>query len=114
MYDQALQKTVDLGIKGGLAKGLGMGTVYLLLYFTWALLLWFAGKMVQKGNIHGGPAFVTILNAVVGGMYAFIPSSLDLSSALSFSFPMKGVEVGMNLMDCFIHFLLQSHRPSIP
>jgi hypothetical protein len=80
MYDQALQKTVDLGIKGGLAKGLGMGTVYLLLYFTWALLLWFAGKMVQRGSIHGGPAFVTILNAVVGGMYAFIPSSLELSS----------------------------------
>ena len=77
MYDQALQKTVDLGIKGGLAKGLGMGTVYLLLYFTWALLLWFAGKMVQKGTIHGGPAFVTILNSVVGGMYAFNPSFLS-------------------------------------
>eukprot|EP00250_Pteridium_aquilinum_P021625 c25182_g3_i2 orf=556-4299(-) len=67
-YAHALQRTVDLGVKGGLAKGLGMGSVYLLLYFTWALLLWFAGRMVQRGSIHGGPAFVTILNAVVGGI----------------------------------------------
>ncbi|KAH7284414.1 hypothetical protein KP509_34G053700 [Ceratopteris richardii] len=67
-YSRALEKTVALGIKGGLAKGLGMGSVYLLLYFTWSLLLWFAGRMVLKGSIHGGPAFVTILNAVVGGI----------------------------------------------
>ncbi|KAH7278843.1 hypothetical protein KP509_38G058800 [Ceratopteris richardii] len=67
-YARALEKTVELGIKGGLAKGLGMGSVYLLLYFTWSLLLWFAGRMVLKGSIHGGPAFVTILNAVVGGI----------------------------------------------
>ncbi|MCO5563019.1 hypothetical protein L7F22_016655 [Adiantum nelumboides] len=67
-YARALEKTVALGVKGGLAKGLGMGSVYLLLYFTWALLLWFAGRMVLKGTIHGGPAFVTILNAVIGGI----------------------------------------------
>lgn len=67
-FTDALETTVKLGIKGGLAKGLGMGSVYLLLYYTWALLLWFAGRLVQQGNIQGGPAFVTILNAVVGGI----------------------------------------------
>lgn len=69
-YSKQLQTTLKLGKQGGLAKGLGLGFTYALCVCAWALLLWYAGKLVRYGHTNGGKAFTTILNVVVGGMYA--------------------------------------------
>eukprot|EP00249_Psilotum_nudum_P016028 c25619_g2_i1 orf=2-967(-) len=38
-YSEALKMTVKLGYEGGMAKGLGMGVSYALLFSSWALVL---------------------------------------------------------------------------
>lgn len=71
-YADALQNTLKLGKKGGLAKGLGVGCTYGLLFGAWALLLWYASILVFKHVTNGGQAFTTILNVIISGMY--VPS----------------------------------------
>lgn len=69
-YSKQLQTTLKLGKQAGLAKGLTLGFTYALCVGAWALLLWYAGKLVRHGATNGGKAFTTILNVVVGGMCA--------------------------------------------
>ncbi|MCO5556390.1 hypothetical protein L7F22_009938 [Adiantum nelumboides] len=67
-YTNALKSTLELGKKGGLAKGLGMGVMYCFLLGAWALLLWYSGKLVRDGVTNGGQAFTTILNVIISGL----------------------------------------------
>ncbi|KAI5063452.1 hypothetical protein GOP47_0021999 [Adiantum capillus-veneris] len=67
-YTNALKSTLELGKKGGSAKGLGMGVTYCLLFGAWALLLWYSGKLVRDGVTNGGQAFTTILNVIISGL----------------------------------------------
>ncbi|XP_048332309.2 ABC transporter B family member 13 isoform X2 [Ziziphus jujuba] len=66
-YSKSLNKALKLGKKGGLAKGLGVGFTYGLLFCAWALLLWYAGKLVRHGDTNGGKAFTTIINVIFSG-----------------------------------------------
>ncbi|KAI5058686.1 hypothetical protein GOP47_0026856 [Adiantum capillus-veneris] len=63
-YLDALQITKKLGIQGGLAKGLGIGALYGLGFGSFGLLLWFSGRLIEKGITNGGEAFTTILNVI--------------------------------------------------
>lgn len=67
-YSKSLNKALKLGKKGGLAKGLGVGFTYGLLFCAWALLLWYAGKLVRHGDTNGGKAFTTIINVIFSGL----------------------------------------------
>ncbi|KAJ7542537.1 hypothetical protein O6H91_10G110600 [Diphasiastrum complanatum] len=67
-YTKALQTTLKVGNKGGLVKGLGVGTTYGLTVGAWALLLWYAGVLVRRGMTNGGQAFTTILNVIISGL----------------------------------------------
>lgn len=67
-YSNALETTLQLGKKGGLAKGLGVGCTYGLLFGAWALLLWYAHILVLHNVTNGGEAFTTILNVIISGM----------------------------------------------
>jgi ATP-binding cassette subfamily B (MDR/TAP) protein 1 len=67
-YKHALETTLKLGKKGGLAKGFGVGSTYGLLFGAWALLLWYASTLVLSKVTNGGQAFTTILNVVISGM----------------------------------------------
>lgn len=67
-YSKALQAALKLGYKGSLAKGLGMGTTYGVLFCCWALLLWYAGTLVRSGVTNGGKALSTIFAVIIGGM----------------------------------------------
>ncbi|KAM5565167.1 ABC transporter B family member 13-like [Rosa sericea] len=66
-YSQSLNNALKLGKKGGLAKGLGVGLTYGLLFCAWALLLWYAGILVRHHDTNGGKAFTTIINVIVSG-----------------------------------------------
>ncbi|MQL96681.1 hypothetical protein Taro_029358 [Colocasia esculenta] len=67
-YRAALAKTYKYGKKGGLAKGLGLGSMHCVLFLSWALLVWFTGIIVHKGISNGGESFTTMLNVVISGL----------------------------------------------
>lgn len=67
-YRTALQNTYTYGKKGGLAKGLGLGSLHCILFLSWALLVWFTSIVVHKGISNGGESFTTMLNVVISGL----------------------------------------------
>ncbi|KAD7477115.1 hypothetical protein E3N88_00251 [Mikania micrantha] len=66
-YGRSLQKAVKLGRKSGIAKGVGIGFTYALLFCAWAFLLWYAGILVRHNDTNGGKAFTTIINVIFSG-----------------------------------------------
>lgn len=67
-FSNALQGSLKLGYQSGLAKGLGMGTTYGVLFCCWALLLWYGGVIVRHGEANGGKALSTIFTVIIGGI----------------------------------------------
>ncbi|XP_024962327.1 ABC transporter B family member 13 [Cynara cardunculus var. scolymus] len=67
LYSKSLQNALKLGKKSGFAKGVGIGFTYALLFCAWALLLWYAGILVQHHDTNGGKAFTTIINVIFSG-----------------------------------------------
>ncbi|KAK0577167.1 hypothetical protein LWI29_028872 [Acer saccharum] len=66
-YSQSLNNALKLGKKSGIAKGVGVGLTYGLLFCAWSLLLWYAGILVRHGHTNGGKAFTTIINVIFSG-----------------------------------------------
>ncbi|KAJ1399718.1 P-loop containing nucleoside triphosphate hydrolase [Sesbania bispinosa] len=87
-YSDAIQSTLKLGYKAGMAKGLGLGCTYGIACMSWALVFWYAGVFIRNGQTDGGKAFTAI--------------SLPLSLGQSFSnlgaFS-KGKAAGYKLME---------------
>ncbi|CAN6274849.1 unnamed protein product [Urochloa humidicola] len=67
-YRDALLRTYKYGKRGGLAKGLGLGSMHSVLFLSWALLIWFTGVVVHKRISNGGESFTTMLNVVIAGL----------------------------------------------
>ncbi|GJN01570.1 hypothetical protein PR202_ga18847 [Eleusine coracana subsp. coracana] len=67
-YSDAIQNTLKLGYKAGMAKGLGIGCTYGIACMSWALVFWYAGVFIRNGQSDGGKAFTAIFSAIVGGM----------------------------------------------
>ncbi|KAG1366428.1 ABC transporter B family member 19 [Cocos nucifera] len=67
-FSEAIQNTLKLGYKAGMAKGLGIGCTYGIACMSWALVFWYAGVFIRNGQTDGGKAFTAIFSAIVGGM----------------------------------------------
>ncbi|KAL5992144.1 ABC transporter B member 19 [Asimina triloba] len=67
-YSEAIQNTLKLGYKAGMAKGLGIGCTYGIACMSWALVFWYAGVFIRNGQTDGGKAFTAIFSAIVGGI----------------------------------------------
>ncbi|KAI5080031.1 hypothetical protein GOP47_0005510 [Adiantum capillus-veneris] len=67
-FTDSLTLTLKLGYKGGLAKGLGIGVTFTILFFSWALILWYGGVLVRRKETTGGKAISAIFSAIFGGM----------------------------------------------
>ncbi|XP_002969904.2 ABC transporter B family member 19 [Selaginella moellendorffii] len=67
-YTNALKKSLKLGYKGGAAKGFGVGGLYGTMFCAWALLLWYGGVLVRKGDATGGSVLSTIFAVLIGGI----------------------------------------------
>ncbi|OVA02908.1 ABC transporter [Macleaya cordata] len=67
-YRTALLNTYKYGKKGGLAKGLGLGSLHCVLFCSWALLVWFTSIIVHKRIANGADSFTTMLNVVISGL----------------------------------------------
>ncbi|KAH6782731.1 P-glycoprotein 13 [Perilla frutescens var. frutescens] len=66
-YSNSLKKALKLARKTGVAKGIGIGFTYGLLFCAWAMLLWYASILVRHGITNGGNAFTTIINVIYSG-----------------------------------------------
>ncbi|ESQ34059.1 hypothetical protein EUTSA_v10006583mg [Eutrema salsugineum] len=66
-YSTSLTKALKLSKRSGIAKGLGVGLTYGLLFCAWALLFWYASFLVRHGKTNGAKAFTTILNVIYSG-----------------------------------------------
>ncbi|KAF5175694.1 Abc transporter b family member [Thalictrum thalictroides] len=91
-YSDAIQNTLKLGYKAGIAKGLGIGCTYGIACMSWALVFWYAGVFIRNGQTDGGKAFTAIFSAIVGGMSL----GQSFSNLGAFS---KGKMAGYKLME---------------
>ncbi|PIN03579.1 Multidrug/pheromone exporter, ABC superfamily [Handroanthus impetiginosus] len=66
-YSNSLKNALKLAKKTGMAKGIGIGFTYGLLFCAWGFLLWYASTLVRHGDTNGGKAFTTIINVVYSG-----------------------------------------------
>nr|XP_023885892.1 ABC transporter B family member 19 isoform X1 [Quercus suber]POE69051.1 abc transporter b family member 19 [Quercus suber] len=91
-YSDAIQNTLKLGYKAGMANGLGLGCTYGIACMSWALVFWYAGVFIRNGQTDGGKAFTAIFSAIVGGMSL----GQSFSNLGAFS---KGKTAGYKLME---------------
>ncbi|XAR71240.1 Xenobiotic-transporting ATPase [Bertholletia excelsa] len=91
-YSEAIQRTLKLGYKAGMAKGLGLGCTYGIACMSWALVFWYAGVFIRNAQTDGGKAFTAIFSAIVGGMSL----GQSFSNLGAFS---KGKAAGYKLME---------------
>ncbi|XP_021770572.1 ABC transporter B family member 1-like [Chenopodium quinoa] len=67
-YSAALKIAQKLGYKSGLAKGLGLGGTYFIVFCCYALLLWYGGYLVRHHLTNGGLAIATMFAVMIGGI----------------------------------------------
>ncbi|XWS11171.1 hypothetical protein CRYUN_Cryun38cG0060800 [Craigia yunnanensis] len=66
-FSRALQKTLELGVKQGFAKGLMMGCMGSI-YVGWAFQAWLGTYLVTEKGEKGGSVFVAGINVIMGGL----------------------------------------------
>nr|XP_043633551.1 ABC transporter B family member 15-like [Erigeron canadensis] len=66
-YSAALQGTVKLGLKQGLAKGLVMGSNGVV-YVVWAFLCWYGSRLVMYHGARGGTVWSIGAGIATGGL----------------------------------------------
>ncbi|XP_076941356.1 putative multidrug resistance protein [Bidens hawaiensis] len=66
-FSNALQITMELGIKQGLARGLMLGSMGTI-YVSWAFQAWVGSILVTKHGEKGGDIFVAGFNVLMGGL----------------------------------------------
>lgn len=53
-YEESLEKAYKSGVQQGLASGLGAGTFMSFFFLSYALGIWFGGKMILEKASTGG------------------------------------------------------------
>ncbi|KAI9093399.1 hypothetical protein K1719_027413 [Acacia pycnantha] len=66
-FSSALEKTMELGIKQGFAKGLTLGSLGIL-YIGWGFLAWIGTILITDKGEQGGHVFVAGLIILMGGL----------------------------------------------
>ncbi|KAJ0015081.1 hypothetical protein Pint_20131 [Pistacia integerrima] len=66
-FSNALQITMELGIKQGFIKGLLMGSMGMI-YVGWAFQAWVGTYLVTEKREKGGSIFVAGINVIMGGL----------------------------------------------
>ncbi|XP_008245900.1 PREDICTED: ABC transporter B family member 4-like, partial [Prunus mume] len=65
-YNNSLIKAYDSGVQAGLASGFGMGSVMLIMMCSYALAIWFGGKMILEKGYTGGEVINVIFSVLTG------------------------------------------------
>lgn len=65
-YNKSLTNTYRLRVREGLATGFGIGMVISILFYTYALAVWFGAKMILEKGYTGGDVFNVIVAVLFG------------------------------------------------
>lgn len=66
-FSAALEGSVKLGLRQGLAKGIAIGTNSVT-YAIWALLAWYGSQLVMYHGGQGGTVFAVGASIIIGGL----------------------------------------------
>lgn len=66
-FSSALQGSVKLGLKQGLAKGLAIGSNGIV-FGIWGFIAWYGSRLVMYHGARGGTIFAVGASIVVGGL----------------------------------------------
>ncbi|KAL5577120.1 hypothetical protein UlMin_018819 [Ulmus minor] len=67
-YNTKLAIAYNVMTKQGLASGLGLGTIMLIVFGTYGLAFWYGAKLVIEKGYDGGRVINVILAVMIGGM----------------------------------------------
>lgn len=67
-YDKSLNKAYRAGVNEGLAAGLGSGVYTCLLFFSYALAVWFGARMIINKSYTGGDVINVIMAVLTASL----------------------------------------------
>ncbi|GLT80986.1 hypothetical protein SLA2020_523950 [Shorea laevis] len=67
-YDKSLVKAYKAGLKEGWVSGIGIGVVTIIAFSTFALAIWFGGKMIVENGYTGGDVINILFSVLVGSL----------------------------------------------
>ena len=67
LFSNALERTVKIGLKQGLAKGLTVGSNGVV-FAIWAFMAWYGNNLVSHHGLNGGNVIATGLVSITGGL----------------------------------------------
>ncbi|XP_052191593.1 ABC transporter B family member 15-like [Diospyros lotus] len=66
-YSAAIQGTVKLGLRQGLAKGLAIGSNGIT-FAIWSFMAWYGSRLVMYHNVRGGTVYAVGIGIALGGL----------------------------------------------
>ncbi|KAI6672601.1 hypothetical protein NL676_000507 [Syzygium grande] len=67
-YNKFLVDAYKSGVHEGMAAGLGLGTAFFIVFCSYALAIWFGGKMILEKGYTGGQVLNVIVAVLTGSM----------------------------------------------
>ncbi|XP_044491203.1 ABC transporter B family member 11-like [Mangifera indica] len=67
-YNKFLVTAYKSGVHEGFAAGLGLGLVMCIIYFSYALAIWFGGRLILNEGYTGGRVLLVIIAVLTGSM----------------------------------------------
>ncbi|GAB2252720.1 hypothetical protein Droror1_Dr00005567 [Drosera rotundifolia] len=67
-YDKKLIDAYSSTVQQGLVSGLGLGTLILIIFGTYALAVWYGGKLIISKGYNGGQVVNVMMAMLTGGM----------------------------------------------
>lgn len=67
-YDKSLKSAYKTGVKEGLAAGLGMGTVMLLMFCGYSLGIWYGAKLILERGYTGAKVMNVIFAVLTASL----------------------------------------------
>ncbi|KAL2341081.1 hypothetical protein Fmac_009021 [Flemingia macrophylla] len=67
-YNAKLKDAYKTMVQQGIASGLGMGSLLLIIFCTYALAMWYGSKLVVEKGYNGGTVITVIIALMTGGM----------------------------------------------
>ncbi|XP_050230996.1 ABC transporter B family member 9 [Mercurialis annua] len=67
-YDDKLKIAYQSTVQQGLASGLGMGLMLLIIFSTYGLAIWFGSKLIINKGYNGGQVITVIMSIMTGGL----------------------------------------------
>ncbi|KAL0436040.1 UNVERIFIED_CONTAM: ABC transporter B family member 11 [Sesamum radiatum] len=67
-YGKSLERAYKSAVHEGLATGLGLGSVMFMMFCSYALAVWYGGKMILEKGHSGGEIFTVIVAVLTGSL----------------------------------------------